>query len=185
MDGKPPQKTAHLPVHVDLPKLKLPVKNDDDEEETVTTVHKPGTGKEADSVKSEPLPAVPLFRSWKMPCRKNVASASSDPDAAFKWICAVDSAARWGDLSDSGKFATLNSKVSASLGRNLNGDLGRKVNVLEEKATLEGKMLKGRQTLWIIYESYNISDTEGAILEFRDLLNNHVKNENLRQFIND
>ena len=89
------------------------------------------------------------------------------------------------DLNDSGRFATLDSKVSASLGRNLNGDLGRKINLLEEKAALAGKMLKGRQTLWLIYESYRINDTEGAILEFKDLLTIKVKNENPRQFIND
>ena len=120
-----------------------------------------------------------------MAFRKNVASESSNPDAVFKWICDVDSAARWEDLNDSSKFATLDSKNSPSLGRNLNGDLGRKVNLLAEKAALEGKMLKGRQTLWIIIESYKINATEGAILEFKDLLNIHLRNGNPRQFIND
>ena len=61
VSGKPPrpERTSYLPVRANLPKLILPVKA----EEAIdgTTVFKPGVGKEADSVKSEALHAVPLF----------------------------------------------------------------------------------------------------------------------------
>ena len=46
--------------------------------------------------------------------------------------------------------ATLDAKVSAAFGKILHGELGRQVNVLEEKAALQQKMLKDVQLLiWV------------------------------------
>ena len=88
---------------------------------------------EANQVKVEPLPSVAKFRTWKTHLRKEVAGASGRPQKAFAWICEVDKAESIEDLVDSGDFETLDAKLAADLGKILHGELGRQINVLEER----------------------------------------------------
>eukprot|EP00973_Karenia_brevis_P077671 10793938-Karenia_brevis.AAC.1 len=80
-------------------------------------------------------------------------------------------------LGDSGKFQTLDA------GKILHGDLGRRVNVIEEQLATQRKMVKGRQIAHIVFHRYELSATEGAVLEFSDLIS--VERDNLAVFLND
>ncbi len=86
-----------------------------------------------------------------MQFRKEVASASGDPKEAFKWITEAENAKSFEELSDSGVFLTLDSKIAAALSKVLEGELGRKVQVIEEKLATEGTMMMGRQMYWLIH----------------------------------
>ena len=46
-------------------------------------------------------------------------------------------------------------------------------------------MLKGRQIAFMLYHSYRVSEVEGSLLEFEDLMNVTLKEDNVRGFIND
>jgi len=59
------------------------------------------------------------------------------------------------------------------------------VNVIEEKFNLKGDMLKGRQIAFMLYHSYRVTDVEGGLLDFTDLLAVTLKGDNVRGFIND
>lgn len=100
--------------------------------------------KRTDPVKVEQVPDAKLIRRRKTTLRKEVAGASSDPTEAFKWICAVDHATDPETLKHPRNFAVLDAKLAAGFGKVLHGELGRSINVLEEKAVLRQEMLGGR-----------------------------------------
>jgi hypothetical protein len=54
--------------------------------------------------------------------------------------------------------------------------------VLEkERLALKGKLLKGRQIYKMLFNHYRVAEAEGAVLEFRDLLNVRMKGDNIEK----
>jgi hypothetical protein len=142
--------------------------------------------KESDSFKIPPLTKAPQFRSWKLAVRDEIAGASGDPDASFKWIFQVELPhVTIGELADSGEFASLDAKLAAGIARVAQGDLGRAISTAEEQSALKGFFRKGRQALRMIYDHYRISETEGSLLELQDLMKVSLKKDNLRSFLMD
>ena len=45
--------------------------------------------------------------------------------------------------------------------------------------------MKERQILHMVYQHYPISETEGAVLDFRDLMDVKLRGDDLRRFLND
>ena len=114
-----------------------------------------------------------------MTFKKKVAGASRKPRAAFQWISEVNKASSYQDLEDPGDFENLAAKIASGLTEILHGEFQRRVNVLEENAASQGKMLSGRSIAWLIYKEMKVSETEGALLEFEDLLKVELKGDNL------
>ena len=52
----------------------------------------------------------------------------------------------------------------------------------KERFALKGVFMKGRQALKMVYDHYNISETEGSLFELQDLLKVTLKGDNLRAF---
>ena len=75
-----------------------------------------------------------------------------------------------GELQDSGRFPSLDTKLSAGLSKVLAGDISRQVRVAKEALGAKGMLMKGRQVLWLVYQHYKITAEEGAVLDFQDLL---------------
>ena len=48
--------------------------------------------------------------------------------------------------------------------------IARKLNLAIEKAATEGKMLTGRQQLWIVYDQYEVDKGLSGLYGFEDLL---------------
>ena len=57
-------------------------------------------------------------------------------------------------LAESGEFMSLDVKLAAALSKLASGDLGRKLTQAKEVEAGRGKMLKGRQALWMVYEHF-------------------------------
>ena len=126
------------------------------------------------------------FRTWKLQLRDEVASASGDPDAAFRWLNEVErDSVEIEQYASSGRFPSLDAKLAAALSRILTGDLLHQVNLLKERYAKMGLLLKGRQILWQIYKHYKISEADGALLDLRDLLAVTLHGDNLRAFMRD
>jgi hypothetical protein len=142
-------------------------------------------GKEADHIKLEGLPNISRFKGWLLSFRKDVASAAGKPEAGFKWISAVETAASYESLADSGEFGVLDCKLAAAFGKILNGEIGRQVNLAEEKAAKNGHMLKGRQIAYMVMDYFKITAQEGAILELDDLVSLQLHSSNLKKFTHD
>ena len=127
------------------------------------------------------------FVTWKLAFLKAVAAASITPDPAFIWICAVSSAKSIYDLSDSGDFPALDALLSTEWDKILTGEFKKSVHVIEFQLLKEKIMLKGRQTTWLVFDHFRLSDVDGAMLNWDEILKLELKmpGDNIRQFLND
>ena len=142
--------------------------------------------KEADKISLLPMPTIASFRSWKIALRNEVAGASGDPDQGFKWITEVEQpGANLAHLYNSAPFHTLDAKLAAALTKIMTGEFARQVCILMEESAAKGLFLKGRQILLLFYQHYKISEVDGQMLDFQDLLAVHMVGDELRRFIND
>jgi hypothetical protein len=57
------------------------------------------------------------------------------------------------------------------------GDLGTKISLCNEEGANRGEMVSGRQLLWLVYQSYRLSQTSGALYSLVDLTNLKIKSE--------
>ena len=90
------------------------------------------------------------LRQWKAHVRKEVASATIQPDTAFAWWQEIEHATCIEDLADDGPYPVLNTKVAAAfMGIIRGGELSRRNQHVEDLLAEEGKMIRGRQIAWI------------------------------------
>ena len=87
-------------------------------------------------------------------------------------------------VSDPKGKDTLDLKVSAVYSRILNGERGAHMNLLKQKGEVAGKM-SGRVFAWYVKDFFHLSAEQGAVLEFRDLIEVELRNNNLKQFMLD
>ena len=126
------------------------------------------------------------FRLWKLAFKKAVAAASnSGNDDVYIWIAAVEKATSLEDLADSGAFPELDALLAAEWDKVITGEFKKKVQKLELDLQLVDKMIKGRQITWMVYHHFHLSDIDGAMNSWYDLLNVQLNGDNLQQFIND
>ena len=67
----------------------------------------------------------------------------------------------------------LDTKISAEIDKILSGEFRKQVQIQETALANSGKMIKGRQVLWMIYRHFKLSDEDGAMLEWDELVNVH------------
>ena len=115
-------------------------------------------------------PSIKGFRAWKLSFRKSVASASSRPDAAFAWICFIDSAKSVDDLSNSEDFPELDALLGTEWDKIIAGEFKKTVQVKEYDLMKEYKMIKGRQVTWMVFDYFRLSDVDGAMLNWDEII---------------
>ena len=59
-------------------------------------------------------------------------------------------------LSDFGLFPSLDAKLGSAIAKICSGELGRKIQRADDLEAFKGRMMKGRQALWIIYEYFRV-----------------------------
>ena len=84
---------------------------------------------------------------------------------AYAWITEVDHATSWEALADSGDFEELDMKLSTALSDIAQGAFKKQVLVVETELSNRGLILNGRQIAWMLYEYFNVTDTDGAMLD--------------------
>ena len=82
-------------------------------------------------------------------------------------------------------FDTLSLKIAASLQRICTGEAARSIQILEEKMAKQGTMLNGRQLSFIVCEHLRLSEQEGAINTYQDLLAVRPYGNNMMAYRND
>ena len=137
--------------------------------------------KVADHIVFEHVGNVSNFRSWTMPFKRTVAAASGQPPQGFKWASRSEKADH-DELEDSEGFPQLDAKMAAALSKIITGELARKLNAIGEQLSLKDEMLTGRHVAWHIFQHYRTTDTEGAVLEFKDRLAVELKSGSLSSF---
>ena len=87
------------------------------------------------------------------------------------------------DFQDSAGFDSLDAKLAAALTSNVSGELGRRVTMAVEIEARQGRMLKGRQILWLTHDHHKLDAERGALYDFTDLMSVKLKGDsNLESF---
>ena len=124
--------------------------------------------KEADTIKIPAFPLAETYRNWRIKTREAVVAASTDPDSAFKWVS--DS---WKEeqtleaLRKVAPFATLDAKLLSALTNIITGDFARKVDTFKETEATAGRIVRGRQVLFMLHDHFSTNIKHGATYALR------------------
>jgi len=129
-------------------------------------------------------PQIKGFRSWKIAFMKSVATASKRPDKAYEWILLVEKAKSFDDLYTSGDFAELDALLSVEWDKIITGEFKKKIQIKEIEYAKVGKMVKGRQITWMVYQYFKTTDIDGAMLEWDELIHIEMQGDNVQGFLN-
>ena len=103
--------------------------------------------------------------------RQEVVAASGRPEEAFAWILEVQKKdTAFESLGDSGIFASLDVKLAAAITKIAKAEVERKLSRLADELAKDGRLLKGRQCLFVLYEQFKLDEAAGAIFSLADLL---------------
>ena len=151
---------------------------------------KPGAPKvkEADSLKFPEFPRPENYRKWKTAVREEIRASSDKPDEAWVWLMEVyqdreDSRRLLQELSEPGQFVTLDTKILAQLSRVAKGDLGTQILNFKEVEAANGRVVRGRQVLFMFEQYFRTNEEAGALYGTEDLLKIHLINDDLATFI--
>ena len=140
--------------------------------------------KEADTIKIPAFPLAETYRNWRIKTREAVVAASTDPGSAFKWVS--DS---WKEeqtleaLRKVAPFATLDAKLLSALTNIITGDFARKVDTFKETEATAGRIVRGRQVLFMLHDHFSTNIKHGATYALQDLFSVQLRGENLKSFI--
>jgi len=140
--------------------------------------------KEADTIKVPAFPQAETHRNWRIKLRDAVVAASAKPGETFVWVSET-----WTDgqtieaLRKVQPFATLDAKLMSALTNTLTGEFARRVDTYKETEAAAGRIVRGRQVLWMIHDFFSTNIKHGATYALQDLFSVHLKGENLKTFI--
>ena len=113
-----------------------------------------------------------------------MAAASVRPDPAFAWICQIDAAKSIDDLSDSHDFPELDALLGTEWDKIITGEFKKTVQVKEYDLMKEYKMIKGRQVTWMVFDHFRLSDVDGDMLNWDEIIRVEFKmpGDSIQQF---
>ena len=143
--------------------------------------------KEAETIKIAQLPNPIQFQAWQDSVRHEIAAASGRHRQAFPWILRVeDPEVSFEDLAEPEEFESLDAKLSAALRKVTTGALGRKITRLSnEDARKRGRLMSGRQTLWMIYQDFRMDERQVGLFSLEELFKVTLAGDNLVKFLED
>ena len=80
-------------------------------------------------------------------------------------------------------FATLDAKLLSAFTDIITGDFARKVDTFKEAEANEGRIVRGRQVLFMLHDHFSTNMKHGSTYALQDLFGVHLKGENLKTFI--
>ena len=114
--------------------------------------------KEHDTAKVPKFPTLPNFFAWKLQVGKSLVAAGGRVDLRkiAWWAEASKDASNFDSLEGSGedRFVSLDLKLSISLSvmlKEVNNEVTSSTAQREHAAAMQGRMLKGRQIAWLIF----------------------------------
>ena len=116
-------------------------------------------------------------------------SCVSRPIKAMIWINEIEFAKSTAELKTSNtiigaklqtNFEALDSKIASGIKKIINGEFRRRVFTVEEAAQKEKRLLTGMQVAWMIYEYFEVSDTDESVLYITEILKVELKNDHVQ-----
>ena len=74
-------------------------------------------------------------------------------------------------------FQSLDMKLTAAIAEISKGILGRTISLRSEQEDKAGRLIKGRQFLWLIYDRFRVDEAAGSVYELNDLLSVTLKGD--------
>ena len=114
-----------------------------------------------------------------------VVAASARPKRAFEWILEVQSpGALYEQFENAGEdMVTLDAKLSSALAHIAPAEFQRTLHTKKLDAMKEGKMIAGRQILFLIDQHYRMSEMDGGVYDTEHLFSVKMKGERLQEFV--
>ena len=143
--------------------------------------------KEAESISLPRFPSPGHFRTWMITTQIEISAASGRGDITTAWLQEIERPdANFESLANSGPiFAQLVGKIASAIRRRLpETDLGRRLQLAAERELKAGRMIKGRQCLFIIYQFYKSCEDANSFYELRDLAALNLSDRDLPGFLN-
>ncbi len=75
----------------------------------------------------------------------------------------------------------MDAKLAAAFSRIATRETASNILLDKEVMAVQCKLLKGRQIYKMLFDRFQIAEAEGAVLDFRDLLNVRLKGDNLEK----
>lgn len=86
---------------------------------------------------------------------------------------------------DSEGFDSLDAKLAMALASITSGSLAQQFVLLSEQESNRGRMLKGRQMLWMSHDYRKLDEERGAMYDYNDLATGKLRGDSrLETFIN-
>ena len=107
----------------------------------------------------------------------------------MRWVNEIESTKSVADLKKSysiaearlqTNFEVLDSEIASGLKKVINGDFKRRAFSYEEAAQKEERFLTGRQVASMIFEYFQVSDTDESVLDFSEIFKVEWKNDNVQ-----
>ena len=100
-----------------------------------------------------------------------IVAASAKPQNSFKWALEIQNAgARYEDLREPGDdFATLDAKLASALTHIFPPDFQRTLHAKKLEAMKDGRMIAGRQILFLIDQHFRMSEMDGGVYDTEHL----------------
>ena len=131
------------------------------------------------------LPQPAQFRRWKNGLCSTLVSASGRTDSkALTWAREVELEGKTvQDFRDSGRrFARLDRKLANALMAIASGELGRRMTQASDDALKEGRVINGRELLFLIVRYFSTGRHAEIVFTLMDLQRVTLKGDNIEAF---
>ena len=149
--------------------------------------------READKIEVPPFPDITQIAPWRTKLMNSVAVASGNPDyyRVTIWLSESWSGKNFEELANSGGalFVTLDLKLASAMTNMMHkgGERSKRfrdrVNLKMEEASKGGNIIKGRQIVWMLLDSFKTFDRSAVVYGFDHLSALRVNNNNLHEFV--
>ena len=130
--------------------------------------------KEGPRIALPDLPQPIGYRAWMSAAVMEIVAVANrdDPDEVGRWVEKVfQQGMTLERLDDSQGFGTLDIKLAAAVMRIAKGELSSQISLEAERyKNRKGKVLKGRQCLFLVNEQYRMDENCGALFNISDLI---------------
>eukprot|EP00971_Amphidinium_carterae_P274370 5444975-Amphidinium_carterae.1 len=128
--------------------------------------------KEADSISLPAWPEPQHFRAWKQKVYMSVmAAAGRDENRTLRWLQKVEAADS--SLStfqhSSSSWRSLETKLAAAVCTVARGDLLRRLTLLQESCTGQGRPMTGREALYLLFDAFKVKANASALMDWTAL----------------
>ena len=140
--------------------------------------------KEADAIKLPAIPGPETYRNWHIQNQRGYCRCIHQSRFRF----CMDRRGMEGRSEAIRKvapFAALDAKLLPALTNIITGDFAGKVDTFKETEANDGRIVRGRQVLFMLHDHFSTNTKHGSPYGLQDLFSVHLKGEKLKTFILD